>query len=270
MIKTVVASMVLSICVAVPSSNLGWAAVATYQAGDPQLTKEDKLLVTFKNGTTKEIPVKVTSGDTAIGKAIKIQEACGGGCTRNGDTVSFPPHVRSVELKEDNSKQKEQRLKGGAVKEFKDRSPGQGKVDFHFQPSGLGFDGLPSIFSASLGFTLGGVEHFADSELTFPQLPSATLDAILTATFDQLSADLAQAFQGGLHLDLANEAITFDVPALSTEFFVSSYSSDLSTVSSLGITFNAPEPHVQPLLLIGALIMVYATRSARNRRRRFD
>ena len=141
--------------------------------------------------------------------------------------------------------------------------PGDGRLSFQGNPTGISFNGGQSVFSSSVGFTspsLGTV--VANSSFNFGELSSPNVAGLLTTTFNELNAGLPPSLQSNLRLNLSGQQIDFHFPDGATSGFVSNFSLDIVTDGAAAIT-AVPEPTSFTLLSLGLGGLVYGLR--RNR-----
>jgi len=202
----------------------------------------------------KDVSVSLNGNETEAGKAKKIRDAIN----------KLPPVVGEDKVSAaldpaDNTKvnitgrsvniAKLEDPTGEETKEGVDHGGFKLILDFHGSPSGTE-DGTPllpseSLFRGSFGFD--GL--LADFSFNFSELSSPTLAGILTDAYNELRSDLPLSFQPRLSLDLANEQIVFISPLGETNYFVSTYTTDITVVSTTEIS-GVPEP--SGLILIGS------------------
>lgn len=128
----------------------------------------------------------------------------------------------------------------------------------------LGFDGTVS----GTGFASGGATYSADigfnsvqasSEINFASLADQTITGLLTATYDNLLAELPSVYQSSLVLDLVDDDIVFTLPAGAANAFVDAQSLDSSTGASIAGSSepaSTPEPSSLLLACLGALTIL--------------
>jgi len=144
---------------------------------------------------------------------------------------------------------------------------GAALASLDFQPPGsaltalMGFDtglsgvdafGNVSTFTAEFGYA--GVNDTVN--LNFNQLSAPTLDGLTLDMYSGLLSGLPPALRPKLHLDLANDAITFDFPRGQTDYFAGTLSTDSLVETSGGLVTATPEP--PSLLLLGSGVVLLA------------
>ena len=137
-------------------------------------------------------------------------------------------------------------------------------LDFHLFGgsvlAGTSLDGFESQFQSSLGFD--GI--VADASFSFSGLNGNTIEALLTATYNSLLADLPADYWSSLSLDLTNEAINFVFPDSASNLFVDNFTSDANGYATLSLNTVIPEPATWSLCLLWAAGLAFADRRSRR------
>jgi hypothetical protein len=260
-IRTIVAVNAAFVLLSVATA----AHAIDYVVGAPQNRTndvEDIFEIKHRGVVIPEVKVKVEAGDSAEVKAENLKNAI---ITATG-VLDVEVEGRTVKLGKDYAYIKPIKNFSGEADKAQP-SPGEkgvkAQIDYHFDPSGLDRDGGASLFESSFGFEspiFGTV--FADASLHFSDLLAATVQSLLTQTFQALLGDLPAPLHSNLTLDLANELMTFDLPSLNTGSFVANSSTDTVTQATLGFEVTqVPEPGTVVAVALGLIAgSLYVTR----------
>lgn len=136
-----------------------------------------------------------------------------------------------------------------------------GLMGFDTGLSGMDMNGNASTFTAEFGYD--GLNDTVT--LAYNQLTTPTLDGLVSQMFADLLAGLPAGLQGDLSLDLADDAILFDLPVNQTNYFAGTLSTD-TEVETYGGLETAPEPSAFLLICVGLAVISRAIRMRRPRR----
>jgi hypothetical protein len=120
--------------------------------------------------------------------------------------------------------------------------------------------GNGSMFDASFGYNGLDVSASFDADT----LPILTPDAVTTAMYNDLLADLPASLRSRLHLDLTDDQITFTFPTGQSSYFVNSFTTDTGIELDGGLGVTTPEPATLSLVASGFLLIA----AGRLRRRK--
>lgn len=214
-------------------------SAATITVGQPD---QDGGKVIWKINN-KEIKIKIEPGTTVLGKAEELRKELKkkfADVTRDGAVVT---------LKNVGADKIEKHLDETAENDtVAVNTPRYGGVDFHRREAvavataaslapfaGIDEYGMPSEFSASIGFTFAGQSYLATSEVSFGELSENSVDALLSRVYEDFLNDLPAEIGSSLELSLASEAVLFSFPPEAETGFVQSYTSDIYGYATMSI-----------------------------------
>lgn len=225
-------------------------------AGKPTITATDTFRILAagdRSGTTISVPIGAanTAADKAVAIVQEINRVFGAG---RGVASIDPVNPARVNI---NGIVSRATIRSGQTTRYAelnlDAFPFEAfaLVDYEGVLAGIDANGDESVFQSSFGFD--GL--IANASLTFSTLSGSTIDDLLIDTFDEFLTDLPMSLTTNLKLDLVNDQITFLWPTQESNYFVTNFTSDITTAASLGMT-SIPEPPTIFLLIIGFPILV--------------
>jgi hypothetical protein len=125
-------------------------------------------------------------------------------------------------------------------------------------------DGATATYDVTFGYD-GLLDQ---SSVSYDNLSSATLVGLLTATYDNLLADLPSQLQSSLSLDLSTDTIRFELSDSANNPFVYGDSLDQGVFYAETLVTTAPEPSGLSMVSIGtflAIVFVQRRRLSRVR-----
>lgn len=205
------------------------------------------------NGNVLVNVTGIKSGEGAASKAKKIADAIN--AAFNADVASVGPAAGGGVQVNLTYNKNGTLIAGNAWVPLNGDKTNEGKAlsSLDFQPPGsaltalIGFDtglsgvditGNVSSFTAEFGYD--GLDDTVT--VTYDQLLTPTLDGLTSTLYDDLLNGLPPDLQSQLHLDLADDAITFDLPTGQTDYFAGALSTDSDVETSGGLVTAVPEP----------------------------